>query len=268
MKIGENNYKVILLDTNIIREIVLNNNGCVYGFLKNFLSSEIKYVPCFSIYNVIELKPYKDIYEKFLDFFSIIPCLMLFPYKNILEAEFLASLNNKPITINNQIANAFIPVGDCSSYNIKDFLSKLWSDEELISQLEYEIHELKNTAECWNNQRVELHENLINEKYYRTVEKETIIKNLVSQGISIKDGIDITRFPGTRIMEYSQFSRVHNSKKNIKANDVMDIKISCAIPYVDAVITENYQADIYKKAKKFIKGLEKLEIYRLIDVRS
>lgn len=39
-------------------------------FSKNFFGEGILYAPCFSIYNAIELMPYKDIYDKFIDFFA------------------------------------------------------------------------------------------------------------------------------------------------------------------------------------------------------
>ncbi|WP_162307188.1 hypothetical protein [Schaedlerella arabinosiphila] len=47
----------------------------------------------------------------------------------------------------------------------------------------------------------------------------------------------------------------------------MDVLISSIAPYVDVVITENFQADVYKKAKKFIPQIKELEIYRLKDIR-
>ena len=68
MKIGEHVYKLILLDTNALREIVTNTKFAGKGFLETFFSSSTLYAPCFSIYNVIELMPYKDIFDKLPDF--------------------------------------------------------------------------------------------------------------------------------------------------------------------------------------------------------
>ena len=47
----------------------------------------------------------------------------------------------------------------------------------------------------------------------------------------------------------------------------MDTIISAIIPYMDAVITENYQANVYKTAKSFISEMKPLEIYTLKDIR-
>lgn len=62
MLIGVNDYKLILLDTNALREIVTNTNMSGKGFLERFFACSLDaYVPCFSIYNVIELMPYQNI---------------------------------------------------------------------------------------------------------------------------------------------------------------------------------------------------------------
>jgi len=50
-------------------------------------------------------------------------------------------------------------------------------------------------------------------------------------------------------------------------NDAMDVIISCIVPYMDAVVTENFQANVYKKAMKLIPQLNQLEIYTLKDIR-
>jgi len=47
----------------------------------------------------------------------------------------------------------------------------------------------------------------------------------------------------------------------------MDVEISGAIPYVDAVITEGFQSDVLNKAKRFIHQIRELEIYTLKDIR-
>ena len=75
MKIGSNEYKLILLDTNIIRELLNFPSNTRKGFFHKAFLSETKYASCFSIYNVIELMPYNDIFEKFVDIFSEIPCV-------------------------------------------------------------------------------------------------------------------------------------------------------------------------------------------------
>lgn len=108
---------------------------------------------------------------------------------------------------------------------------------------------------------------MIDDKFYKFQETETVIKDLVNFGIPVTSNIDISKLPASRMMEYSQFSRIFKTQKTITPNDVMDILVSSIVPYVDAVITENFQADVYKKAKKLIPQIKDLEIYRLRDIR-
>jgi hypothetical protein len=55
------NIKLIYLDTNALREIILNNDDSLSQFINKFIISDIKYAPVFSVYNVFELRPYEDI---------------------------------------------------------------------------------------------------------------------------------------------------------------------------------------------------------------
>lgn len=264
MLIGANDYKLILLDTNAIREIVTNTNMSGKGFLERFFAcSSDAYAPCFSIYNVIELMPYQDIYEKFLEFFSTIPCLVMFPVKSFV--------------IDGHIANAFTPLVLKDNYNCKKFFENMAKDTTLMENIQNEVKTFSSIATDWENRRNRTEKmlkaqhlplNMINEKFYRTQEKDTIIKDLMNYGISVPLGVEILHLPASRMMEFSQFVRIYQTRKHIKPNDVMDIQISCIVPYVNAVITENFQADVYKKAKHFIPQLEELEIYTLKDIRQ
>lgn len=277
MQIGSNTYKLILLDTNAIREIVTNTKCSGKGFLEKFLTKEKdKYAPCFSIYNVIELMPYQDIYEKFLEFFSIIPCIMIFPNKNIFQKEVECCLKEKKFIIDNQIANIFTPYISKDNYNCKSFFHKLSKQSVLMNDISLEIRQFSDIAKDWEDRRKNteimlkaqhLPLNMIDEKFYMFYEKVTIVKDLMNFDIIVPEDIDISKLPASRIMEYSQFTRIYKTRKNLKANDVMDIQISCIIPYVDAVITENFQADVYRKAKRLIPQIKELEVYTLKDIR-
>lgn len=122
-----------------------------------------------------------------------------------------------------------------------------------------------NTKQMLKQQHLPL--NMIDDKFYKFHEAQTVIKDLVNFGIPVTSNIDTSKLPASRMMEYSQFLRILKTQKTIKPNDVMDVLISSIAPYVDAVITENFQADVYKKAKKLIPQIKELEIFRLKDIR-
>jgi hypothetical protein len=268
MKIGSNDYKLVYLDTNALREIVLNNNQSLSNFIDKFLNLDsLKYAPVFSIYNVFELKPYKDIYEKFIEIFSIIPCMMFLPYKLIIDEEYNAFCNNREVVLDGNIIHAFSPFGPTDSFELQKFLENLWNNEVIKNNIILEIVGLKEVANTWNDTKASYYSisNVLKpsdlRKLYFKLERETIIKDLRVHGIDIINDLDIKRLPGIRAMEYSQFMKIYDRKKSINPNDVMDVKMSCFIPYVDAVITEVYQAELYKNMKSFIRQLKDIEIF-------
>lgn len=270
MFIGNTDYKLIYLDTNAIREIVLNNSDSLKNFIEKFVVGDCKYAPIFSIYNVFELKPYEDIYNKFINVFSIIPCLMLFPYKLIIEEEHKAFEENRAFLMNTNLFNAFSSLGIGDSFNLPKFLERLWEKDNPIAEaIKEEIDGLAVVAKTWNGTKNEFSlikarvPNISLRLYFFKNEKEAIKKDLNNHGIMISKDVNPNRLPGMRVMEYSHFMRVYDRKKPISPNDVMDVKMSCFIPYVDAVVTEGYQAELYRNMKSFIKELEKLEIYKV-----
>ncbi len=50
--------------------------------------------------------------------------------------------------------------------------------------------------------------------------------------------------------------------------DVTDVKISAAAPFMDVVITERFQADLYRKVKDKFQGMSNMKIVTLKDLRS
>lgn len=197
--------------------------------------------------------------------------------KKIVQREVECCLRETDFVIDGYIANAFSSLGQKDNYNCKSFFNGIVKDLTLMDNIKNEVKMFSSIASDWENRRKKadtmlkaqhLPLNMINEKFYRTQEKDTIIKDLTNYGIKVPLDIEIFKLPASRMMEFSQFVRIYQTRKKIKPNDVMDIQISCIVPYVNAVITENFQADVYKKAKHFIPQLENLEIYTLKDIRQ
>ena len=82
------NYKLCLLDTNALSEIVKHPNNEGRGFIERFPPSE--FVPCLTVYNLIELRRQSDVLRKFIKFFDVYPSFIAKPFQLILEAEIKA----------------------------------------------------------------------------------------------------------------------------------------------------------------------------------
>lgn len=68
-------YKLCLLDTNCISEMVKKTEVVLRHVFEVLNPSE--YIPCFSIFTILEIRQRDDIYEQFLKVFSTIPCIIL-----------------------------------------------------------------------------------------------------------------------------------------------------------------------------------------------
>jgi len=136
------NYKLCLLDTNALSEIVKHPTREGRGYIELFPPNE--YVPCFTVYNLIELRRRPDVYNKFISFFGVYPSFICKPFQLILESEIEVKGRAK---VNDILLRAFTPLGPDSSYNLVEFINKFFKTP-VIMQLENEWR--KNDQEVLN----------------------------------------------------------------------------------------------------------------------
>jgi hypothetical protein len=267
-------YKLALLDTNIIQKLV-SDPSFARKLQERFFVQQPLSIFCLSFDNVIELRNKRrtdnariDIYECFVTYFSKIPCMLFFPYRCLFQEELSVAIQNTTLQISKNIANVFIPDETKIEYNLKKWLEYafLANNCQLVTIIQEEVKEMPNTASCWMKQRSQqpLNASKFGE-LLKTQEESIVLSFLSCCGINT-DGVDFKRFPAARTMLFSQSQRVHFTKKHLVSNDVMDVFISAYAPYVDVVITEKYQADVYMKAKRIVPELNTLEILTLRDI--
>lgn len=112
--------------------------------------------------------------------------------------------------IDGHIANAFTPLVLKDNYNCKNFFENMVKDTTLMENTQNEVKKFSSIATDWENRRNRTEKmlkaqhlplNMINEKFYRTQEKDTIIKDLMNYGISVPLGVEILHLPASRMME-------------------------------------------------------------------
>lgn len=235
MLIGNNVYKLIYLDTNVLRAVIDNENGCGKGFFTKFVLEQNDGIPCFSFANVCEIRPYKDIYERLLNFFSVMPCLMFYHYRVLVQEEYKAYQENRTMVLNANVMRAFIPDGKDKGYNFSWFIEHI--DNQLADLLNGEKSGLADVVTEQEKKRQEFKKLGITDekslgKIFLAFEKPTIIKDLEVENISLSNQSDYIRFPSLRMLEFSLFQRAHLTKRPLTINDVMDIRMSGFVPYV------------------------------------
>lgn len=266
--------KTVLLDTNVLHNLVTCPEFAG-KLITRFCSQQPLPAFCFSFYNVIELRNKRqmdngkiDIYASFIEFFSKFPCLMFFPYKCLIQEELSVAAQKSTVAINGNIANIFTPCVDKAEYCFEKWLENCFSFNggEIAKIVQDELNTMPTIVCEWmkmrNNKQIVACEP---EKIRKMREGRSVLYFLEQCGID-SDGIDFSSFPAARTMLFSQTQRVYFKTTLLVVNDVMDVCISAFAPYVDTVVTEAYQADVYRKAKKDIPQLKNLGIISIREI--
>ncbi len=266
-------YKLCLLDTNAISEIVKYPNVEGEVFKRKFLVDG-GYVPCITIYNIIEIRRKSKVYKKFLNSFSAIPFFLLKPFQLILNDEIQSIQNGKRMI---PIFNSFSYVVQNSSYNLRCFLDNLFSSKEIVEVERQWIKNDKESLEFWlshknNFSPTKKDANSFDaEKYLKESGIQTLIRlnpNWVKNELEKNRIPDINQFPSIKVMLYSIYYRLYDPSWDKASGEVTDVEIIAVSPYMDAIITEGFQANIFTKIKNKVKGLETLSVFKLKDLRN
>lgn len=253
-------YKTILLDTNAIRSMLDEDKQFLRQYLQEFIVKE-PHAIMISTYTIIELKPLKDMFMKFLELFEMIPFFLVLPEKSIVEAEYDFFLKRQEPELCKEMIYSVTYVKNMMS-DVNELLFKGVIDpniEQFVKELPNIAHEL--------NSKKSAYELIKSTADYRKHELNIIRKDVENHIGNIDNIADVklSHFPSLRVLEFVLYKKL-KSKKPIIANDVMDIRISAIIPYVDKVITENQQAEFFRQVKPVVTRMSNLEIFTLKDI--
>lgn len=261
-------YKLCLLDTNALSEIVKYPKNEGRGFVESFSPKE--FVPCFTAYNLIELRRQSDVYNKFIEFFSVYPSLIMKPFQLILQKEVEA---NGRAGINEILFNVFTPL-DNKPFQLSDFIDKVFGNEEMARLEGKWIKEEQEILNYWQKTKANFipQNPIANAKDAQEFVEIASINalshmypKLVQESINAKDIDRLLIYPSMQVMLYGQYYRTFAPGWIPKHQEVTDVYISACAPYVDAIVTEKFQAEIYKKIQKYV-GMS-VRIAKLRDIR-
>ncbi|MGF2054038.1 hypothetical protein [Vagococcus fluvialis] len=253
VKINENEYKLVLIDSNVISEIIYNGNIDSPTFFNYIIENQA--VICFTFYNVLEIKNgYNERWDKFVKIFSMYPCVILKPFWSITFDE-IDMFKNKKTGIY-PIFNHFSMLGKDDSYNFKK-----WIDEVLLlaeGSLAYEQNLFQDTIDYFNSRR-ELSEIRIRQEFYKKMKIDRL-DSILKREITAERLHKSNDFQSIKIMYQSFFHRYKNLKRDLRISDMNDIAINAVVPYIDIIITEKYQSQVLKEMK-----LENSKSFRISD---
>jgi hypothetical protein len=267
-----NTYQLVLLDTNALSDIVKNKKKEGLRFVTEFDAGG--YAPCFTSYSLFEIHRNEEAYTSFLKFFSVYPSFILKPHSVILEDEKAAYDTDKNVSA---LLFAFSPVGKNPSHDLRDFIDIHFSKPENIELKENWKEDERSIMESWMEQKknFDATSDDANKEDAETYVNKVLFEQLcqrfpafVRQELNKKIIPDSDKFPSLQVILYSQYYRIFDKNRKINPSDVTDVRIMAATPYVDVVITENYQAEVFKKFKAKVPLLTELRVVRVGDLRK
>jgi len=266
-----NIYKLCLLDTNVLSEILKNKKKEAVGFLEKYRPDLT--VPCMTVYNYIELRRKPELFEEYLRVFSIFSNFLLKPHRLIIQEEVNNQYHTNPISI--QI-RAFSPLGPTETHDLRDFVNQLFEIPD-IAEIERNWREEEKVGiDSWLKRKSNFK---VNRPAANAEDAERYVKRMlldylesdrlfsVKKKIESFDEISVENYPAIKTMLYSKYYRIFDPSWKPYPKEVTDTYIVAAAPYMDIVITEKYQAEILRKVQNRVPGLENLEIATLRDIR-
>jgi hypothetical protein len=271
--VGDTMYPLCLLDTMAVSEMAKRPNPALVNFYSWVHKSQPLFVPCFSVFTLIELRRKPDLFSRFIDQFHPLPCVLIKGYEELLQEEVAAYPDPSGI---DPCALAFTPFG--GDGNLLSNLPNLLQDPHLLEREQY-----------WNAARREIVDGMISlvgnfppaeDKYTAAEIREFIemagfsqlvyrAESFAKQLVDREEAAQIDAFPSLKASLYTAFHKfyVDPTRKPVNS-DAFDIIISASVPYVEAIITENHQAEVLRKTKRRDDFIGDLRVFTLRDFRQ
>jgi len=254
IELNAKKYELVLLDTGVISELLKNRNEERLALTRLMIGRPM--IPCVSIWSVLELRESEDLYKSFIELFSVVPFVLVRDPINLLEDE----IANYPDPSSVEpVAFAFSMFNPDPDANLSSFMGKLfshpevkrserawgsgWKRESLNAMLALKAN-FQPSGDRYNAKDAGRFVELAVPQYVSS-QAPIWVKGLINQGKTPKPGA----FPSVKMALYTVFYRFYAEQREPEEQDVFDILIGNIASYLDGVITENFQAEIYRKVK-------------------
>jgi hypothetical protein len=270
-------YPLCLLDTLAVSEMVKRPEGAFRHYLEWAHDGEPPFVPCFTVYTLIELRRKPALFNAFIEHFRPFPCVLLKGYMDFLTEE--VSSYPDPSGID-PCAIVFTPPPFGSEGNLLANLPQLLRLPELVKQ-----------EKDWNEAGPEIVEGMVSlvPNYppdgttYTTAEVSSFIEIASLTQLALHghadfaqsvldhrgEPLDMDAFPSLKAMTNAVFYKFYaDLNRNSSNSDAFDVLISAALPYVEAIITESHLAEALRKTMRRDDFLGELQVFTLRDFRA
>ncbi len=256
-------YKLCLLDTNALSEIVKRPSRDGRHFVERFGPEQ--HVPCFTVYSLLEVRRRPDVCRRFIKMFSQYPIFLLKQWNEILAEERDAYSTAASVS---SLFQSFTPLGSDRTYDLGEFVDRLGAQEWFVDLERKWRKEEVQIRDSWlaTRKNFQPRRQVANAQDAERYVNEAAIQTLISlfpdwtrSLIERNEVPDVSRFPALQVMLYSQYYRLWDLNWKPRPQEVTDIRIMTAAPYVDVVITEGFQNEVFKKIRTRVPALREVD---------
>jgi len=270
--INGNDYRLVLLDTNALSEFA--KQGDSFRHFLAWSSAEPMFVPCFSLFSVLEMRRRPDVYGRFKELFRVMPCMLVKSHEQLLDDE--VRCYSDPSGIDPTLLGFSLLGGE--GMDLSRVLDTASADEFFRGREKY-----------WNDGAQDIVEGIASlvanfppdGNTYRPDEVRHFVEMagfsqvamrqplFAKQMVEIEnEAVGIAAFPSVKATTYAVWHKFYADRtRKWTRSDAFDIIIASALPYVDAVVTESHLAESLRKTKRLDDFIEHLTIHTLRDFR-
>lgn len=272
ININGTTYKLGLLDTCVIGRILLNSKHERDNFFNIVFNKNITIIPCITIWTILELRRKPELYKIFLDFFSVFPFCLIKTPDLILSEEFKFYPDFTKV---DPILFTFSSVRKPDE-SLEKFLEMVFEKEKVIfSERMWKQKWKKDVLDSL----LDLKKNFKPKgKFYNSHDAKEFVELGVPQYLAGQNpdwiekkltnnlAVNPNAFPSVKISFYTVFYRFYVARRKPELQDIFDISINNPIPYLDFVLTEKFQADIFHKVQNIDSFINNLEVKTIRDL--
>jgi hypothetical protein len=272
ISINGNCYRLVLLDTNALSEFSKQGDS-----LRHFLAwsgTQPMFVPCFSLFSVLEMRRRPDVYGRFKELFRVLPCMLVKSHEQLLEDE--VRCYPDPSSIDPTLL-AFSMLGgegmdlvrvlDTSDDEFFRSREKDWNDgaQDVVEGIASLTANFPPDGDTYTRDEVRL---FVEMAGFSQVAMRQL--DFATQTVEMENRpVTISAFPSVKATTYVVWHKFYADRNRTwTRSDAFDLIIASSIPYVDAVVTESHLAEGLRKTKRLDDFIGHLAIHTLRDFRT
>jgi hypothetical protein len=261
-------YKLLLCDTNIISEFLINKKTSGKGLIEFMLEKD--FLLCLSFSSITELYYCTNLFGELFKYIPFIPFLILKNFNQLLEEEISNYPNNIDI---DSVLFCFKTLQNDEYYEkaknlfyIEPVKSRLEEEnkkenkEDILKSMLSWIEGYPRPKNGYKKKDIELWVELVNIKKLVEVNRNFVELN--------KKNLNHHYFKSWKMIAYMTFYKFYLNNKKPETSDLGDILMSANFPYVDAIIVEKNIKEIVRQVQRKHKFVNHLELYDINSIKN